>query len=182
MPAATFSDAQIRAAMKALIRKRDPLSIVYPWFSLKGKPDTWPGQLTSREDLDQNDVPRVHGYVFTRNESGGDEEWKRNTRNCADRLYRYEIWAYHYWDNGREPTAEEITAGTATNSDLRFNKVLDAIKDAFNDLTLIQADLPTVAQVLNYREAPFSWSINLQPSSGSELVHRAIGLLQIDPR
>lgn len=177
----TYTDMQIRMALKAVIANRAPLSIIYPWFSLKGKPETWPGQLTSPDDLDSDNVQRVHGYVFTRVESGGDEEWTRNSRNCARLLFRYEIWGFHYWDNGREPTGAEMTAGTTPNSDMRFNKELDTVKEALNNLSLIQTDLPSEAEILYLRARPFHWDVNLKPY-GNETLHFALGEIEIDPK
>jgi hypothetical protein len=178
MPTPTYSDAQIREAVDALIKYKDPTSIVYPWFSLEGKPDTWPGQLTSPDDL-VNGIPRVHGYVFTRSESGAEEEWRY--ADCPKDFYEYEVWAYYGYSTGRKPTNDEVTAGTMTNSDLLFNERLDDIKNAINDLRTVELTVPLAFTRLHRRIRPFAWSINLRPF-GSEVLHFAAGKLLIDPR
>lgn len=148
----TYTDAQVRTAIEGVIQTAAPLAVVYPWWVLGTKPDMWPGSL--RASADGN---RVHAYVFTRSRDEGVEKAMR----CVDRLWTYDLWAFHYYSTGTK----------TANSDLTFNAELNAVAAAFDDVATLTAALK--------RRQPLQWNIDLNVYGG-ELLHFAVGSLTIE--
>lgn len=148
----TYTDAQVRTAIEGVIQTAASSAVVYPWWVLGVKQDMWPGILRSSSDSN-----RVHAYVFTRSANLGTEKAMR----CVERTWSYDLWAFHYYSTGTR----------TANSDLTFNAELNAIADAFDDVS-------TLANALKRRE-PIRWTIDLNVYGG-ELLHFAVGQLTIE--
>lgn len=148
----TYTDAQVRTAIAGVIQTAASSAVVYPWWVLGVKQDMWPGILRSSSDSN-----RVHAYVFTRSDNTGIEKGMR----CVERIWTYDIWGFHYY----------LTGTSSSNSDLTFNAELNAICDAFDDVS-------TIADALKRRQPPrFTIDLNVY---GGELLHFAVGQLTIE--
>ena len=148
----TYTDEQIRTDIESVITTAAPLAVVYPWWVLGLKEDMWVAAMRSPLDND-----RVHAYTFTRTRSDGMEKSMR----CVERQWSYDIWALHYYSTGKK----------TANTDLLFNAELDAITEAFDNVS----GLPIRLQ----RRQPLQWSQDLG-IYGGEMLHFAIGLLTVE--
>lgn len=150
----TFTEQQIRAAIETVIINAAPNAVVFPWWSLGHRRDTWPGQL---KPLLGPDADKVHGYVITRTATEGE----RKNPQCVERSFVYDIAAFHFYDTGNR----------TANSDYTFNAELDAICDAF----IVASSLP---QELGRVEEEPQFRIDLGVFGG-ELLHYATGRLVV---
>src|SRR5262245_27215885 len=151
----TYTEQQIRAAIRTVIVAQAPDAVVFPWWVLGHDPNQWPGLLKPSSGVDAN---KAHGYVFTRTQAEGG----RKNAHCARRDFTYDIWAFYWYD--------ETSTNTAS-SDVRFNAELDAIANAFVNaaslpLELQRAELPQFRIDLNV--------------FGGELLHYATGRLLVE--
>lgn len=158
------TDQEVRTSLKQVINKATPDARIFPWFILEGPPKHWAGKLANLLQLDALNRAKVHAYLISRSETSG--EWK--TGNCARRWWSYEIFAFHWYDTGTE----------SGNSDFTFNAELDLITSYLDDLTLVAADLPDAAVILDSRRDPIEWEIHLDPF-GDKSLHFAIGRIAI---
>lgn len=150
---ATYTESQIRAAIKTVIETAAPTSVVFPWWVLGHDQNEWPGLLISSADSD-----RVHGYVITRTGTEGE----RKNPQCVTRSFSYDIWGFHFYK-------EDSTS--ASNSDLTFNTELDAICNAFINAATLPAELQRVEE-----EPSFRMDLDI---FGGELLHYATGRLVV---
>lgn len=157
----TFTEAQIREAIKEVVEAAAPLAVVFSWWCLRPDPNTWPGILTPTSGADSD---KPHGYVITRRRTeptGGGDDGRINVCRVR-RLFNYDIIGIHYHDTGNEDA----------NSDLKFNAELDAIcdsfinKENFQDTALARSHVPEFA-------------VDLRMLGGS-LKHFALGSLVVE--
>jgi hypothetical protein len=151
---ATFTEAQIRAALETIIKAAAPNAVVYPWWVLGHDQNMWPGLLRPSSGPDAN---KVHGYVITRTQTDG----KRENQQCVERQFSYTVWGFHFYETG------DRTA----NSDLAFNAELDAIADSF----IVVSSLPPE---LRWIDSEPSFRVDLDVF-GAQLLHYAVGQLQV---
>src|SRR5215510_10256676 len=150
---ATFTEAQIRAALRTVIANAAPNAVIFPWWVLGHDPNQWPGVLKPSSGPDVN---KVHGYVFTRTLT----EAERRNSQCVRRVFTYDIWGFYFYDE---------TSNNSSSSDVRFNAELDAINDSFIAPATLSPELQRVMQ-----EPQFSVDLEV---FGGELLHFARGQL-----
>jgi hypothetical protein len=152
----TFTEAQIREAIRTVLAAAAPNAKIFPWWALGHDPNTWPGILKPETGPDAN---KVHGYIFTRINTEGD---RRNSLSVK-REFNYAVWGFHYYDE---------TSTNANSSDVRFNAELDAICQAFE----IAASLPE--ELRRVKEEP-QFKLDLAVLGGEPL-HYATGRLLVE--
>ena len=149
----TYSDADVREAIRSVVATAAPLAVVFKWWVLGHKRETWPGLLRSSSDAD-----RVHGYIITRSKDEGEPK----AMNCVRRLWTYDIAAFHYYATGTQ----------SANTDLTFNAEVNALCDAFDDVTGLDASIRRIRTPLTFR-------VDLDVF-GSELLHIGQGQIVIE--
>ncbi len=152
----TYTESQIRAAIRQKIADNAPNAVIFPWWALGHDQNMWPGILKPSSGPDAN---KVHGYVFTRTQTEGG----RKNAQCVRREFTYDVWGFYFYDE---------TSTNTTSSDTRFNAEVDAICDAF----INAANLPPELQRVK-NEPKFQLSLGI---FGGELLHYATGQLVIE--
>ena len=104
------TDAQVRAAAKAIITTPYPAAMIYGWNVLSHQLNEWPGLFRTASG-------GTHGWVIKR--TGGPSEWKR--LNCDRRFWVYDIWGFYGFRSGKE----------GDNSDEEFAVIADAVYAGF---------------------------------------------------
>lgn len=150
------TDAEIRTALAGAITTAAPLAKVFPWWALGAEEQNWPGYLRSDSDTDSAGKKRVHGYVITRSQSTGEDLGTR----CVRRSFQYTIFGFHYYATGT----------TETGSETAFAAEIDAITDALDNRTTLDAALARIQ--------PITWAFDLK-SYGGELLHIGRGLVTV---
>lgn len=157
---ATYTEAQIREAIKGVIATAAPNAVVFSWWNLHADMNAWPGKLTPLSGADAN---KVHGYVITRRRTepiNGDFDGRIN--GCKVRRdFNYSIIGIHFHETGNEDS----------NSDLTFNAELDAICDAF----IVASSLPAA---LSRSHVP-DFNVDLRMIGGA-MRHFAVGSLVVE--
>src|SRR5262245_58339484 len=131
----TFTEAQIRAAIRTVLANSAQNAVIFPWWALGHDQNMWPGILKPSSGPDAN---RVHGYVFTRTQPEGE----RKSVQCVTRQFAYDVWGFYYYDE---------TSTNASSSDVRFNAELDAITGAFVVPSSLPLELQRVREELQFR-------------------------------
>jgi len=152
----TYTEAQIRAAIKTVITTNAPNAVVFAFWVLGHDPNEWPGVLRPPSGVD---VDKVHGYIITRTQTDA----VRKNPQCVTRTFIYDIWAFYRYDEASTNT---------TSSDITFNAELDAISQAFVVASTLPAELQRVTEEPEFR-------IDLD-MFGGELLHHAIGRLTVE--
>lgn len=154
MPA-TYTEAQIRAAIETVLTASTTNAVVWPYWILGHDPNQWPAVL-------KNSAAQVHGYVITRTDIDGTERSEdRKNAQCIDTTLSYAIWGFHFYDTGTR----------LSNTDLTFNTELNAIRAAFEVATSLPVELARAG-------AP-TFRVDLDVFGG-ELLHYATGRLVVE--
>ena len=156
MPTPTFTESQIRAAIKTVLAAAAPNAVIFPWWALGHDPNTWPGILKPSSGPDAN---KTHGYIFTRINTEGE----RRNSECVRRRFQYVIWGFYFYDE---------TSTNTDSSDIRFNAELDAINNAFITPSSLPLELRRVQE-----EPEFKLDLAVL---GGETLHYATGRLVVE--
>jgi hypothetical protein len=153
---ATFTEAEMRAALEAEIQAAAPAAVVFSWWNLSGNESAWPGKLTPETGADAG---KVHGYVITRRRTFAERE----NPNCVRRFFTYQIRGLRFHETGNR----------TANSDLAYNAELDAICERFANKSNLP---PVIRQIAKDSELDFTVDLNMY---GGQLLHRAVGQITI---
>lgn len=115
-------DAQIRAAIKAIIKGAQPDAIVYPWNALSHDLTEWAGLFRTPTG--------VHGWIIKRAALKGD--WAKNGGRDK-KTVPYDVWGFYKFRSG-----EGVTE--LVNSDNEFADVCDSVYEAFKQAPRLNFD------------------------------------------